>query len=242
MSLGMILSSVALGISFVITAFKFADWLLHSDPGTLVRAGRWLLFGAAVAAVPSLILLLVHEQHTAAMVLGAAMLAVPAFLNWRVFLPRQAFRPLWCEGEPPVDQMRGDFGQPPPDPELARRAAIVLEDYLIHAGRPEISTRIDSGATPRTRRHVVRPEDGEMSAEEALDVLGLERGASATAVRAAHRRLMQLVHPDRGGSNYLSTKINRAKDVLLAEAARSVPARSTARRSARRTAPKDAEP
>jgi hypothetical protein len=54
-----------------------------------------------------------------------------------------------------------------------------------------------------------------MSRGEALAVLGLKEGATSDDIRAAHRRLMKEFHPDRGGSDYLATKINQAKDVLL---------------------------
>ncbi len=57
----------------------------------------------------------------------------------------------------------------------------------------------------------------EMSREEACEVLGLKPAATAEEIREAHRRLMKMVHPDLGGSDYLATKINRARDVLLRE-------------------------
>ena len=67
----------------------------------------------------------------------------------------------------------------------------------------------------RTPREPPRGPRSDMTREEALAVLGLTDGASDDDVRVAHRRLIQRVHPDVGGSADLAARINRAKDVLL---------------------------
>ena len=54
-----------------------------------------------------------------------------------------------------------------------------------------------------------------ISRAEALAVLGLAEGATTEEIRSAHRRLIQRVHPDVGGSADLAARINRAKDILL---------------------------
>lgn len=54
-----------------------------------------------------------------------------------------------------------------------------------------------------------------MTKREAALILSLnERGATKEKVRKAHRTLMLLNHPDRGGSPYLAAKVNEAKQML----------------------------
>jgi DnaJ homolog subfamily C member 19 len=60
------------------------------------------------------------------------------------------------------------------------------------------------------------PDGSTMSRAEALEVLGVPEGASEQQVVKAYRLLMTRVHPDSpGGSTYLASKLNQAKDVLL---------------------------
>ena len=56
---------------------------------------------------------------------------------------------------------------------------------------------------------------GTMGVDEALQVLGLKKGASETDIKSAHKKLLKGFHPDAGGTDYLASKINLAKDVLL---------------------------
>src|SRR5215472_12559962 len=93
--------------------------------------------------------------------------------------------------------------------------ARLLEAYLdrVHPDwRDELAGERASGSTGGSS---ARSTSGDMTVEEAYAILGLSPGADPEAIKEAHRRLMVKLHPDHGGSDYLATKINRARDVLL---------------------------
>ena len=56
---------------------------------------------------------------------------------------------------------------------------------------------------------------GSLSLDEARAVLGVSDSADIDEVRAAHRRIVAQVHPDKGGTAELTARVNAARDVLL---------------------------
>ena len=54
-----------------------------------------------------------------------------------------------------------------------------------------------------------------MSKKEALEILGLQEGASREQIIRSHQNLVKKNHPDLGGSDWVTKKLNQARDILL---------------------------
>lgn len=85
-----------------------------------------------------------------------------------------------------------------------RESALLLNAYMAR----RFSNFQDSNGTPP-------PSPATDNDEEAWQILGLQAGANREDIIKAHKRLMQKLHPDRGGNDYLAAKVNAARDQLL---------------------------
>ncbi len=94
-------------------------------------------------------------------------------------------------------------------------SARLIEAYLDRTS-PTWRVRYGPDGAPKEDAYsaTARP-GGPMSKSEALRLLGLQLGATADEVRAAHRRKLQEHHPDRGGDPDTAARINQARDLLL---------------------------
>lgn len=238
-----VVALAALGLSVGVSAFKLLTWFVNGDPKAMAQSLRWIAVGVIILAAVFLVVLLFKEQWTAAAGLAAALLLVLG-----VYGPR--FLRKWLK----TPELSLDLSQPAPgragpapsdnsaaDPELVRRSIAVLEDYLHRSFAPARNDGTDLRRNDGNGQANGQVADlgTAMSEEEALEVLGLQPGAQESEINEAHRRMVRQVHPDHGGSSYLTIKVNQAKYTLLqAIKARSRATRSGApRKSSRRRPP-----
>lgn len=234
-----------LGISLLAGVLLAGKWFVSADPRTIIRAGKFFLFGVLVCTG---VFFMVTGRFASGLPLALFSLAL--LRRWRFpnlrFRMNGASRPspgntsevetawLRMQLEHDTGLMRGAVRKGPwAGVELSTlsldqlvallgdcwaddaQSAQLLETYLDRAFGPDWRDKAQAGAAHNGGSE--RPQGGSarMTKEEACDVLGVGPGASPEEIKEAYRRLMQKMHPDQGGSTYLAAKINQARDVLL---------------------------
>ena len=229
-----------LGLAFLVGLLLLGRWLVNADPKVLAGIIRGLVIGLGLLGI-----LYLYGSGRGVLAAVLLPLLLPVLVRWRAMRrmarawggpsPGQASeartRYLNMTLDHDTGEMTGEVidgaftGRKLADLSLDEHLALyrecrsgdeqsarVLEAYLDRTHGAEWRERagVGAGGDPGGGFHT-----GAMTREEALEILGLKRGAGAGEIKAAHRRLMATAHPDRGGSTYLASKINQAKDVLL---------------------------
>jgi len=91
---------------------------------------------------------------------------------------------------------------------LVRYFPVLIQLYRKYASTNRTQNKADTDNRPII-------SSAKMTVDEALQVLGLAGSPTKEDITRAYRKLMQQLHPDRGGNEYLATKANQARDILI---------------------------
>jgi hypothetical protein len=90
--------------------------------------------------------------------------------------------------------------------------SVKLFETFLDSRHPDWRDQEDVGSAPGEE---TSPFSGQLSRDEAHQLLGLEAGCTEEDIRMAYHRIIKRVHPDSGGSAALTAQITAARDRLL---------------------------
>ncbi|MGY8958928.1 MAG: DnaJ domain-containing protein [Alphaproteobacteria bacterium] len=227
-----------LGAALLIGVILVARWLVSADPKVIIRILKWT--GLALAILFG-VLLLVTGRLAWLWVAFVGLLPWVSRLRMLGRLSKAARGPSrgrhsevktryvamtlhHDSGDMDGEVLEGEF--------VGRRLSGLTQEEIVmiwrEARRDDQSVKVleayldrtygeswgDSGTADGSRQTA---PGGPMSLEEAYKILGLGPGASEQEIGQRHRDLMKKMHPDHGGSDYLASRINEAKDTLLSQ-------------------------
>lgn len=96
-----------------------------------------------------------------------------------------------------------------------RLYALIIGATALAPLTPFLIRFLKSGAEAEVGNNTQQSSSSFMSQDEAYRILGLSKGATTVEIKKAHKALVQKIHPDHGGSDYLAQKVNQARDILL---------------------------
>jgi hypothetical protein len=224
-----------LGLFTLIVVLSLLKLLVQANPKDVIKVGRT---AGGIVALAGAAFLGVRGELQVALPLGVTGLGLLGFVPKSVFGLQSSRR---SPGQ--TSHVQSNFLDLTLDHETGALSGTVTAgrfkgaelDQLELSNLLELLDQVDAQSRdllaayldrrdPRWRDHVQGDaaarnggarRSSQMTEEEAYQVLGLEPGASADDIGHAHRRLMKKLHPDQGGSTYLASRVNEAKDVLL---------------------------
>jgi hypothetical protein len=227
------LAYAALGLATFAALWLLARWFASASPRDLAQAFK--TFAAVFSALASTGLLLTGRVGLAVVTVAATVMAIRALVQGQrgadpldrgqggpastVRTKLLAMQLDHATGEVDGEVRIGAFA----GRELSSLGLSDLLALLAEAHRedppsvPLLESYLDRRA-PDWREEATAEAPAAAAAMDertALEILGLAPGADEAAIRAAHRKLMARLHPDHGGSSYLASQINRARDYLL---------------------------
>lgn len=163
----------------------------------------WLALQKFKSSTPQERRKLIFQWTLTAVALAAILLAITGRLHW-VGAAIAAVLPI-------ANRLWRTFGRHLPwiAPLIAKHTQARQQKKSTHK---EESSGDQSGQSQSRQR---QPHQPTLTVAEARQVLNVSADASREEIIGAHRKLIQKFHPDRGGNDYLASRINAAKALLL---------------------------